>query len=298
MAQTAESGLLVVEGARIEWAAWGQRGNAGVLLVTGNGAHLGWWRPIAPFLATQYRVATLSWSGMGRSDWREAYSPGLFADEALSVAQTAGLFDGARKPVIVGHSFGGIVTMLGAIAQGDRLSGALLLDARLHTRAVWGADAEPAKPRRIYPSREEAIARFHLQPLQPERNRFILEALAEEALEAVEGGWRWRADPDIRRKTNLGDTLDNLIGRASCPLVFVRGDLTTTATDEVWAEHKQAAPPGTPFVEIPDAYHHVMIDQPIALAATLRALLATLDWRKGSRTGRPFGEENTMTSNP
>jgi pimeloyl-ACP methyl ester carboxylesterase len=32
----------------------------------------------------------------------------------------------------------------------------------------------------------------------------------------------------------------------------------------------------SPIIEIPDAYHHVMLDQPIALITALRALLA--DW--------------------
>jgi pimeloyl-ACP methyl ester carboxylesterase len=31
---------------------------------------------------------------------------------------------------------------------------------------------------------------------------------------------------------------------------------------------------GSPYVEIPEAEHHVMIDQPLAFVAALRALLA------------------------
>jgi pimeloyl-ACP methyl ester carboxylesterase len=34
------------------------------------------------------------------------------------------------------------------------------------------------------------------------------------------------------------------------------------------------APKGTPKIEIPDAEHHVMIDQPLAFVAALRGLLA------------------------
>jgi len=34
-------------------------------------------------------------------------------------------------------------------------------------------------------------------------------------------------------------------------------------------------PPGTPQIAIPDSEHHVMVDQPLALVAALRALLAT-----------------------
>jgi pimeloyl-ACP methyl ester carboxylesterase len=32
----------------------------------------------------------------------------------------------------------------------------------------------------------------------------------------------------------------------------------------------------SPVIEIPDAYHHVMLDQPIAMITAVRALLA--DW--------------------
>ena len=33
-------------------------------------------------------------------------------------------------------------------------------------------------------------------------------------------------------------------------------------------------PPGSPHVEIPEAEHHAMIDQPLAFVSALRALLA------------------------
>jgi pimeloyl-ACP methyl ester carboxylesterase len=276
MAQPHERGRLAIEGASVEWLAWGDRGKPGILMVTGNGAHMGWWRPIAPFLAEEHRVVTLSWSGMGGSDWRAAYSPELFVREALAVAEATGLFDAATAPVMIGHSFGGILTALTAATVGDRLRAAMLIDARLYTRSVWGADAEPVPPRRIYASREEAVARFRLQPAQPMRNRYLLDMIAAEALERTEDGWRWAADPEIRHKTELGSNLTGLIPRAMCPLMFIRGALSTTVSEEIWAEHRALAPAGTPFVVIPDAHHHVMIDQPIALIATLRALLAHL----------------------
>ena len=276
LAQPHEQGRLAVEGAQVEWLAWGERGRPGLLMVTGNGAHMGWWRPIAPFFAGEWRVTAMSWSGMGGSGWREAYSPELFVREAQAVAHATGLFDGPIAPVMIGHSFGGILTALAAASVGDALRAAALIDVRLRTRSVWGADAEPAPPRRIYASREEAVARFRLQPSQPVRNRYLLDMIAAEALERAGGGWRWSADPEIRQKTELGSDLTGLIARARCPLMFVRGALSSTVSNEIWSEHRMLAPQGTPFVVIPDAHHHVMIDQPIALIATLRALLAGL----------------------
>jgi pimeloyl-ACP methyl ester carboxylesterase len=277
LAHPHEQGRIDVEGAGIEWLAWGDRDRPGVLLTTGNGAHMGWWRWIAPYLAQDFRVAALSWSGMGGSDWRDAYAPELFVREAMAVAQEAGLFRGAVAPVMIGHSFGGILTALAAATIGERLRGAMLIDARLHTRRVWGVEAAPVPPRRTYAAREEMIARFRLQPRQPQRNRYILDLIADEALEPAEGGWRWRADPEIRHKTDLGANLMGLIPRARCPLMFIRGELSMTLGDEIWAEHRRLAPPHTPFVVIPDAHHHIMIDQPIALVSAIRALLATLN---------------------
>jgi len=37
------------------------------------------------------------------------------------------------------------------------------------------------------------------------------------------------------------------------------------------------APPGTQVLELPDADHHVMVDQPLAFAALLDAIVAKAD---------------------
>jgi pimeloyl-ACP methyl ester carboxylesterase len=48
------------------------------------------------------------------------------------------------------------------------------------------------------------------------------------------------------------------------------------------AAHMMAAlPGGAPYVEVPEADHHVMLDQPLAFVAVIEALLATrpATWR-------------------
>jgi pimeloyl-ACP methyl ester carboxylesterase len=273
MQPPAEQAFVEVEGARIEWAAWGERGRPGVLLLTGNGAHIGWWRPIARFLARDYRVATMSWSGMGRSDWRDRYTPDLLLREAGRVGEVAGLFDAVALPVMVAHSFGGFLAIRAAASWAGRLRGVVFVDSRLRPRRVWGDNAAPVSPSNIYKTREDAVGRFRLQPPQPEANRFYLDMLAEEALVEVAGGWTWRSDPAMRNKIDLGGDLMALVGQARCPLAFIRGEKSTSVTDEIWAELKQAAPSHTPFLDIPEAYHHVMVDQPLALVTGLRAVL-------------------------
>jgi len=81
LARAPERALVPVLGADIELLTWGAVGKPGLIFVHGNSAHADWWSFIAPFLAGDYRVAALSLSGMGGSDWRETYSFETFAAE-------------------------------------------------------------------------------------------------------------------------------------------------------------------------------------------------------------------------
>ena len=105
--QAPERSTILVEGANIELLTWGPRGAPGLIFIHGNSAHADGWSFIAPFFAGTHRVAALSLSGMGASDWREVYSFDLYAEEIWQAAQAAGLYDAAVKPIYVGHSFGG-----------------------------------------------------------------------------------------------------------------------------------------------------------------------------------------------
>jgi len=110
-----------VQGARIEALSWGERGAPGLLLLHGKMAHARWWSFIAPFFAATHRVVALSFSGMGGSGWRAAYSTQTWADEAIAVAEACGLFASAQKPFVVGHSFGGFVSLLCAQQHGAQV---------------------------------------------------------------------------------------------------------------------------------------------------------------------------------
>jgi pimeloyl-ACP methyl ester carboxylesterase len=50
-----------------------------------------------------------------------------------------------------------------------------------------------------------------------------------------------------------------------------------------------------PIVEIPEAYHHVLLDQPLAFIAALRAVLA--DWEHSVPRRPPIGRRTPPTPN-
>jgi pimeloyl-ACP methyl ester carboxylesterase len=283
MGKRPETHLVEVEGAKIEMLTWGERGRPGLLLLHGNGAHAGWWRFIAPFLAENYRVCAPSWAGMGRSDWRQTYTTETFIAEALASAEAAGLFENAQKPVFVGHSFGGHIAIFLAARHGGRLGATVVVDPPVFTpERIAERRARPRRervyrPHRIYASHEQALARFRFAPTQTCDNLFIADAIARESLKRVEGdsneGWTWRFDPFLWRDLRLGDSTP-LIPDARCPMALIRGDRSRLIRAADADYMMSLLPEGAPHIAIPDADHHVMVDQPLAFVAALRGLLA------------------------
>ena len=68
-------------------------------------------------------------------------------------------------------------------------------------------------------------------------------------------------------------TPDEAFKAIRCPLTVMRGEKSELVTAEGFAAMAQAGPDGTRYVSIPGAYHHVPLDQPLALVEALRASL-------------------------
>lgn len=279
-----ERGSTVVAGAAIETLVWGPRGAPGLVLLHGHGAHADWWSFIAPFFAKERRVLALSWSGMGGSDWREAYAPELFIAEVLETVAGAEMAKSPR-PVVAAHSFGGGVAGLLAAAHGDRFGKVIIIDHGARPpEEEWRGPPRRRDANPVYPDLASALARFRLMPPQGCPNAFILDHIARRALkqaasggaEPTPSGFTWRFDPAIWSKMRRPEGFQSAkrFQAAKCPLAFVWGARSSLMGPEVVGYTRAHAPPGTPFVEIPEAEHHVLLDQPLALISVLRALLA------------------------
>jgi pimeloyl-ACP methyl ester carboxylesterase len=268
-----ETARIEVAGARIEALAWGERGKPGLLLIHGAGAHAHWWSHIAPILAEDYRVAAFSLSGMGGSDHREAYSIPLYCEEAFAVADWAGLCE-AGPPVFAGHSFGGRISLKAATSpRAAELRACLTLDTLVVPPGVKIGSRPFGDKVRTYETQEAAIARFRLVPPQPCDNQFILDYIAPRSLRAVEGGWTWCFDPRLWDRLSDHRTVEDLKA-ARTPLGLIWGQNSRLMASAVTDYIRANAPKGTPIVVLPEAHHHLMLDQPLALVSALRALLA------------------------
>jgi pimeloyl-ACP methyl ester carboxylesterase len=289
-----------VLGAAIELLTWGERGRPGLIFVHGNSAHADWWSFIAPFFAQTHRVAALSISGMGGSDWRDHYSFEIFATEIHEAARSAGLYEAPLAPTYIGHSFGGAQVFYSAAIHPERMSGCILVDTgfggpptaeeaeRMEREEVaaggapgrWRGPPQRSGPHRVYPTLEQALTRFRFMPPQVPGNLYIADFIARRSLKRApmaDGsgeGWTWKFDPGLwtkleRTGMNLGTAPANL------PMVHIHGDRSAIIRRHgARISLADQIPQAVPRIVIPDSEHHIMVDQPLALVAALRAVLA------------------------
>lgn len=273
-----EHASVEVDGARIAYRAWGPADAPVTVLVHGGAAHAGWWDHVGPLLdapSSPHRVVALDLSGHGDSDHRDAYTLETWADEVVAVAADQ---LSPSPPVVVGHSMGGFVALTAARDHGASLAGAVAVDSPVQemsseTRA-WVASGRGLPPQKVYPDLPSILRRFRTLPADDATLDYLHEHVARTSVREVEGGWRWKFDPRIFLRSRMEP---EELAEADCPVALLRGDrgmATTDITDTVAARLGG----NVPVTVVRDSGHHVMLDQPLVLAAVVQAI--TGEWRR------------------
>jgi len=272
LAQPYDALELDVEGARITYRAWGKPGDPSVVLVHGGAANAAWWDHVAPFLAAEHRVMAIDLSGHGSSGRRDRYSLDTWSEEALAVAH----HESDSRPIIIGHSMGGFVALTAAHHHGAKMRGVAAIDSPVREMSpearTWLAKNSTLPPHKVRPDRETILARFKTLP-DDEGLEYIRRHIAEQSIREVEGGWTWKFDPQIFLNSQM-EPED--LASAECEVALVRGERGMATTD-ITSSVAEILGGHVPVTLVPDAGHHIMLDQPIALIALLQTLLG--QWR-------------------
>lgn len=266
-----------VDGCPIHYLAWGEPGLRGLVFVHGGGAHAHWWTHVAATFAERYRVAAIDLSGHGDSGRRERYGLEVWADEVVAVAADA---DMSGPAVVIGHSMGGFVTIVTAARHPERLAGVVVCDSpvtqpdpEIDAARVGSAFGQP----KVYTDREVALARFRTVPAQPQYLDYVMAHVAERSLAAVDGGWCWKFDHHVfdHFHANPRAIARPYLAEVGCRFALLRSEhglVTEDVGDYMYELLGRAAP----VIEIPEAGHHLMLDQPLLALTAIRTLLA--DW--------------------
>src|SRR4029453_15364178 len=275
--------FIEVNGLRLSFLEWEAPGRPGVFCLPGGSAHAHWFDHVTPALAGRFHMVALDQRGHGESEWARppAYATESFASDLL------GVFDafGWRRAALVGHSMGGHNAMSFSAWHPDRVSALVIVDSpppfsllRPPSRvsALVIVDSRPSipvdrldrlrtrgmVPLRPYPTQEAAAASFRLLPRETVADPALLAHLGRSGVVERDGHWVYRFDPASNGQRQPVDAW-RLVDRITAPTLVARGELGPNFTGEM-ADKLRAAIPGAAYVEIPGAYHHLVLDNPKA----------------------------------
>jgi pimeloyl-ACP methyl ester carboxylesterase len=254
---------------RLHYLEWNPHGRETIVLLHGNSANVWWWRPLADSIdAAGYRLLALDQRGHGDSEWVRppAYAPEDYAHDLARFIQDKGL----ARPIVVGHSMGGISVLAFAAQFGNLARAAIAIDVSVTSTPRRDRFLKRLKklPTVIYPDRRTAIERFRLMPDEGAIPTAVLAEIAERSLERTADG-RYTLKFD-RASFIGGDGLDvkATIERIGIPTLLLRAGMSRIMTAEAAASAAESNSHVRVAV-IPGAHHHVPLEFPELLARAI-----------------------------
>ncbi|MEP2990888.1 MAG: alpha/beta hydrolase [Parasphingorhabdus sp.] len=286
-----EEAFVEVDGRKVHYFRWGKRGNPPLLITHGFLAHARCFAFIAPLLADEYDVIAYDMAGMGDSEMIPDCDGEKRAEEMIGVADALDLFAGPEKPKIIAHSFGGGVALTAMEMAGERFDGLIICDLMImrpeklaaHFSGGGGppGSGKSDKPNKIYPDYETARGRFVLAPPQGAQTPFLVEYMAYHSMRKVDGGWSWKFNPQVfdRNDNDHSKWLSAPQRIADLPhqLSIIYGEKSRLFDADSAAYLRELGGSDIPMIAVPEAEHHLMLDQPLAFATALRSTLE--HWR-------------------
>jgi pimeloyl-ACP methyl ester carboxylesterase len=116
----------------------------------------------------------------------------------------------------------------------------------------------------VYPTYEEARARFVVRPPQPQPPADVLDPVAEYGLRQVPGGWSFKQDP-AGFPPLYSDGVPEAAAAVRIPVTVVSGELSDVVTPDIVARAETIMPTAA-FVRLPGVHHHLTLEAPAECA--------------------------------
>jgi pimeloyl-ACP methyl ester carboxylesterase len=270
----ANARFVTVNGLTLHLLESGTPGAPALCFLHGGAAHAHWFDAVTPAFTDRFHVVALDQRGHGESQWvvPPAYGTEDFTSDLLALMSAMGW----GRMILAGHSMGGHNAMTFAAWHPERVQALVIIDSRpaIPVERLHVMHARGLRIPRIHPTAEAAAATFKLLPRETTADPVLLAHMAAHAVAPRDGGWGWRFDPQTHGERRPVDAWP-LLPRITAPTLVVRAALSPVLTEEM-AQRVQAGIPRARLVTIPDAYHHLTLDQPQAFTEALAGFLATL----------------------
>jgi pimeloyl-ACP methyl ester carboxylesterase len=256
-----ESRFIDANGVRLRYIDYGTPGLAPMLCLHGGAVNAHWFDFVAAGFTGRHHVRALDQRGHGDSAWADPpdYSYQRYAADVAEVVQQLDL----RDFVMVGHSMGGLVSLVYAANYPGRVKRIVVVDSTLVATPdrVAALHEVGGREGRSYATEREFVDNFRVRPAGTTAAPEILRYLAERSgRQGPDGLWRHKFDRNVYSKRVFLD-IPPLWNRIGIPVLLVKGGRSGRITPEIVADAKYRCP-HLDLVEVPAADHHVTLDNP------------------------------------
>jgi pimeloyl-ACP methyl ester carboxylesterase len=246
-----------------------------VILIPGLSSPRAVWDGVVPELATSHRVYIVQVNGFGGDAPRANLAPGILDG---IVADLHTLIAGSKlgKPAVVGHSMGGLVALMLAKARPDDVGKLMIVDSLPYIGEIFAPGAPVAALEPQARAMRDGLAAAYGKPANPAANEALAARMAlKPASRTTVAGWAAKADVRVSAQAMYEDMTTDLrpdMASIATPITLVYPwnavGPTKPVADALYRKAYAAAPHVT-FVDIGDAAHFVMLDQPVAFREAL-----------------------------
>ncbi|HTP97388.1 MAG TPA: alpha/beta hydrolase, partial [Burkholderiales bacterium] len=190
------SHFVEANGVRLHCLDYGSAGRRPMLCLHGGAAHAHWYDYVAPGFIPDHRVLSLDLRGHGDSAWagQHTYSFQTFAADLNALVEKLDL----RDFVLVGHSMGGMISLLYSAMYPGRAARLVIVDTimLMPMERVARMREFGERPAKGYATREELIGRYRLEAVKKHLTapEVVQRMAACSARQDADGLWRHKAD--------------------------------------------------------------------------------------------------------
>jgi pimeloyl-ACP methyl ester carboxylesterase len=267
-----ENRFIEANGIRLRYLDYGTVGLTPMLYLHGGAVNAHWFDFVAAGFTGSYHVRALDQRGHGDSARAEPpdYSYERYAADVAEVVEKLDL----RDFVLVGHSMGGLVSLVYAANYPGRVKKIVVVDSTLVATPDRVAVLHEVGGRegRTYSTRGEFVDNFRVRPAGTTAAQEILRYLAERSgRQGPDGLWRHKFDRNVYSKRVFLDIPPHW-NRIGIPALLVKGGRSDRITPAIVADAKSRCP-HIDLVEVPGADHHVTLDNPGGFVAAVNRWL-------------------------
>jgi esterase len=266
------SRFVQANGLKLHYLDYGTPGRPPMLCLHGGAVNAHWFDFVAGDFSNDYHVCALDQRGHGDSASAQppAYGYDCYAADLADVIDKLDL----REVVLVGHSMGGLVSLVYAANYPGRVNKLIVVDSTLRATPERVAALHEVGKREgsSYATHEEFLTRFRLRPAGTTAVPEIIRYLAERGgRQGADGRWRHKFDRNVYARRELLDIMPHW-DRIRIPALLVKGGLSDRITPDIYDEIKSRCPQ-VELAAVPGSDHHVTLDNPSGFVEVLKAFL-------------------------